>query len=189
MLPVLTVIVALTVASLPMAASAQSNLLLNPDLTQGVNGVPANWQPESWLAGQSPSYKSPFAWLPQENPSELEVQNPAPDDARWVQTIHLDPGWYHFTAEVRTSGVGTAVSGANLSILQGWIGSRDVRGTSDWQPIGFFLQVVRPGGADLTLAARLGNYGSLNTGAAFFRNLTATIVDGPTAGGDPAFQY
>jgi hypothetical protein len=182
-------ILAVAAVMLPAAASAQSNLLLNPDLTQGTGGAPDNWQPQSWLAGQSSNYNSPLTWLPQENPAELEVQNPAPDDARWVQDIHLDPGWYHFTAEVRTDNVGSAATGANLSILQDWIGSHDVRGTSIWQPIGFYLQFVRPGGADVTLAARLGFYSSPNTGTAYFRNIAATIVDGPATGGDPTFQY
>ena len=184
---VVAAILLMTIVSLPSRAAAQSNLLLNPDLTEGSGNSPANWQPQSFRSEKDPNYTAPLDWFPNHSPAELMVQNPESDDARWVQALDLQPGWYHFTGEIRTESVGLNDIGANLSILEAWDGSHDVRGTQDWQPEGFYLQ-VGPDGAKVTFACRLGMYSNVNTGTAFFRNLSVTKVAGPT-NGDPVFQY
>lgn len=183
---VLAAILLMAIMSLPSRAAAQTNLLLNPDLTEGTGNSPANWQPQSFRAEKDSSYSAPLEWFPNHSPAELEVQNAQSDDARWAQVLELQPGWYHFTGEVRTESVGLNDIGASLSILEAWVGSHDVRGTMDWQPEGFYVQ-VGPDGARVTFACRLGTYSNMNTGTAFFRNLSATKVDGPT-GSDPVFH-
>ena len=167
---------------IPSVVRAQANLLLNPGLSAGSGTSPQNWVHESYTV--TPDDVT-FEWLSDQQPPELEVWNYQPADSRWRQTIHLKPGWYHFTADVRTENVGEVDSGANLSIMESWIGSRDVRGTSYWEPIGFYVQV--PQETDVVVALRLGFYSSENTGRVYFRNPSATKVSAPAAD-DPSFK-
>ncbi len=166
----------------PARAHAQSNLLLNPGLTAGSGDTPQYWQNESYR-GQPPDVT--FEWLKDQQPPELEVFNYQPLDSRWYQKVHLKPGWYHFSASVRTENIGVRDTGANLSIMESWILSRHLEGTNYWEPIGFYLQI--PKETDVVLACRIGFYSSQNTGRAFFRDLSVTKVDAAGAD-DPSFK-
>ena len=164
------------------AAHAQATLLHNPDLSAGTGDAPQCWEHDA-LTGP-PGYVT-FEWVNYKQPAELEVFNYEPYDSRWKQTLHLKPGWYHFSADVRTENVGEGDTGANLSIMESWIHSRQLNGTNYWEPIGFYLQV--PKETDVELACRLGFYSSENTGRAFFRNVSVTKVDAAGAE-DPSFK-
>lgn len=161
----------------PSVVRAQANLLLNPDLTAGSGDTPQYWQHDAYEGAPG---DVTFEWLNYQQPAGLELFNYQPGDSRWTQKLHLKPGWYHFTASVQTENVGALDTGANISIMNSWILSRHVHGSSYWQPIGFYLQV--PKETDVILACRLGFYSSPNTGRAFFRNVSVTKVD--AAGGD-----
>lgn len=182
--------ITLTVAiGWPVITQAQENFLLNSDLSQGSGNSPADWVAQSWLQGQPNSkYQGTFQWLSQQQPAELEVSNSAPDDGRWVQTLQLDPGLYHFTAEIKTDNVGKGAVGANISILEGWFLSQSITGTNDWQPVGFYLN-VGPGGANVTFACRLGFYSNLNTGAAYCRNMSAALATASPGNDEPVYQF
>ena len=161
---------------------ADNNLVLNPGLTAGSGDSPQHWMHDPYT---QPPGDVTFEWLQDQQASELEVWNYEPLDSRWKQTVHLKPGWYHFTAGVRTENVGEVDTGANLSIMESWIKSRDVKGTGYWEPIGFYLQISKE--TDVVLACRLGFYSSENTGRAYFRSPSVTKVDAPAAG-DPSFK-
>jgi hypothetical protein len=166
----------------PGVVRAQANLLCNPDLTAGSGSAPQCWEHD---ADTLPPGEVTFEWLQNEAPAELEVFNYQPRDSRWKQTVHLKPGWYHFTASVRTENVGSVGSGANLSIMESWIVSREVKDSGYWEPVGFYLQV--PKETDVVMALRLGLYSGENTGRAFFRDPSVVEVSGPGAD-DPHFK-
>ena len=65
--------------------------------------------------------------------------------------------------------------------------SPDIRGTTGWQTVGFYLQ-VGGSGADVEVALRVGGYGSLNTGKAFFRKVHAVQVASPPPGATPVYD-
>jgi hypothetical protein len=165
----------------PALVQAQTNLLCNAGLTAGSGDTPQCWSHDALT---QPPGDVTFEWLQDEDRPELEVYNYEPVDSRWKQTLHLKPGWYHFTGGVRTENVGELSVGANLSIMETWYRSRDVKGTSYWETIGFYLKIQTE--TDVVLACRLGGYDSENTGRVFFRNLSATQVAAP-AGDDPSF--
>ncbi len=166
----------------PCVVRAQANLLLNPGLIAGSGDSPQYWEHDPYTL---PPGDVTFEWPKDQQPPELDVWNYQPADSRWRQTVHLKPGWYHFTASVRTENVGEVVTGANISIMESWIASRDVRGTSYWEPVGFYLQV--PKETDVVLALRLGFYSGENTGRVFFRDPSVTQVGVPAAD-DPSFK-
>src|SRR5689334_303395 len=158
----------------PSALWAQSNLACNADLSAGSGDSPQCWVHDPYT--QPPGDVS-FDWLKDQQPVEVEVWNYQPLDSRWTQAIHLKPGWYHFSAEVRTENVGEVKVGANVSIMETWIMSRNVHGSSYWEPVGFYLQV--PKETNVVMALRVGFYSSENTGRAFFRNPNVTPVAAP----------
>lgn len=150
------------------------NLLFNGDLSKGSGNSPEAWRTLAWQNG---SDFTTYAWRHSpEAPAELEISSTKPNDAYWTQMVHLEPGWYHFTASIRAQGVPEAAVGANLSIVEDGIISRQLQGTTDWQTVGFYLKVGRQG-ADVPLACRLGGFANLNTGRAFCRNLSVTKVE------------
>jgi len=172
----------LAVCVAPSAVRAQANLVLNPGLSAGSGDSPQNWGHETYTLTTG---DVTFDWLNDQQPPELEVWNYQPADSRWVQTVHLKPGWYHFTASVRTENVGEVDTGANISVMESWISSRDVRGTSYWEPVGFYLQVTKE--TDVRFALRLGFYSAQNTGRVYFRTPSVTQVSTPAAD-DPSFK-
>jgi hypothetical protein len=168
----------------PSLVRAQTNLLLNPGLTAGSGNSPLNWE-NSQFGGEQPGDVT-FEWEQDVQPPDLEIWNYQPADARWTETVHLKPGWYHFTASVRTENVGEDGTGANISVLDSWFLSRQVKGSGFWETVGFYMQVPTEG--DVILACRLGFYSSTDTGRAWFRDLSLIKVDAPASDGDPTFK-
>jgi hypothetical protein len=163
--------------------SGRPNLLSNGDLTSGSGQSPNNWQANPGSPGSSV-----LRWNhPTGNSGELEIDNVTPNDAHWTQRLHLQPGWYHLSAEMRTESVPRSNVGGNLSVMEGAIISRVLYGNSPQQTVGFYLKVGAEG-AEVAVACRLGGFSSMNTGKAFCRNLTATRVAGPAGDSLPRYD-
>jgi dolichyl-phosphate-mannose-protein mannosyltransferase len=172
--------------ALSVCAATQANLILNGNLAKGSEQQPDDWRTEAWV--NEPAAFA-YTWIHPQNdsPGQLEVNAIKPNDARWMQSLTLAPGWYHFSAEVRTENVGTKQTGATISIMEDGAMSPDIRGTTGWQTVGFYLQ-VGGSGADVEVALRVGGYGSLNAGRAFFRNVHAEKVASPPPGATPVYD-
>jgi dolichyl-phosphate-mannose-protein mannosyltransferase len=181
----LTLLLALGyVPCLTSPACAAQNLLANPNLTKGAGNSPDDWQTQAWQEG---SEFSTYQWTHEEGKGgELSVTNVKPNDARWAQSLDLTGGWYHFSAEVRAENVGKTETGASISIMEDGITSPDLKGTTDWQKVGFYLKIGSKG-ADLDLACRVGGFGSLNTGTVYCRNIRMERVAAPPP--DAPSQY
>jgi hypothetical protein len=133
--------------------------------------------------------RTSFGWRMVAGTGELEITNLQPNDARWIQKRHLDPGWYFFTGIVRVEGVARGITGANLSLLEDGIISEQLNGSADWKQVGLYLK-VGSSGADVILACRLGGFAGLNKGKASFRSLSLSRIDQPpTATGNPFYIY
>jgi hypothetical protein len=166
------------------AWGASANLVDNAALTRLAGSNPAGWQTQAWLT--APGISS-FGFKPTPEGGVLTVTNLKPNDGRWVQHLHLGPGWYHFTADLSTSNVGMNNTGGALCLLQYWISSPDLRGTNTWQPTGFYLKVGKSG-ADVDLACRLGGYSSTNTGTLQCRDIRGVKVASAPANDRHAFD-
>jgi hypothetical protein len=166
-------------------AHCQNNLLINGDLTKGSGNALDGWHTATW--NNSPDF-TVFTWHhTRDLPGEIEIASVKPNDAYWAQSIRLEPGWYHFTADIRTEEVGMNATGANLSILEDGIISPALNGTRGWTRIGFYLKVGQ-GAGDLVLACRLGGFASLNTGRLFCRNIEAVAIPEAPVGADHRYD-
>lgn len=167
-------------------AESTRELLHNGDLSKGSGGSPDDWRTEAWI--NEPS-ACEFKWTRPAagGAGELEVNAKKADDARWMQSRSLGPGNYYFSAEIRTEDVGQQNSGATISVMEDGIMSPEVKGTTGWTRVGFYLKVGAKG-ADVDIALRVGAFGSLNTGRAFFRNVSGVKLDAIPNGAQPVYD-
>ena len=176
----------LLIVSAPHAAFAARNLLQNGDFAKGSGDQPDHWRTEAWI-------NKPDAFLAHWHPStagqpnEVEVVNLQPDDGRWEQSLTLAPGWYQLSVDLRTEEVGPDQTGASISVMEDGIMSQEVHGTTEWQRVTLYLRVGGHG-ADVDVALRVGGFGSLNKGRAFFRNATLEEIAAAPAGATPTFD-
>lgn len=165
---------------------AAANKLLNGNFATGSENQPDHWRTEAWLNGPEAVR---YTWIhpTSADPGTLEVENFKPNDGRWMQSLTLGPGWYYCSVDVRTENVGAAATGASISMMDDDIMSTDVRGSTDWQRLGFYVKVSGRG-ADVDIALRLGGFGSLNVGRAFFRDASVERVAAPPPGAHHLFD-
>lgn len=166
-------------------AADQKNLLINGTFAKGSEDQPDLWRTEAWI-------NKPDAFLAHwhsytDKPCELEVDNLQADGARWMQSLTVQPGWYQLSVDVRTVNVGAKETGATISVMEDGIMSADIHGTNDWQRVTLYLKVGGHG-ADIDVALRVGGFGSLNTGTAFFRNATLFKIDAPPPSATPTYD-
>jgi dolichyl-phosphate-mannose-protein mannosyltransferase len=169
----------------PLRARA-GELLHNGDLSKGSGGQPDLWRTEAWV--NDPEAVA-FNWTRPSNggSGELEVNATKANDARWMQSLSLTPGWYYLSVDIRTEDVGQTADGATISVMEDGIMSPDLKGTTNWTREGLYMRVGKKG-ADVEVALRVGGFGSLNTGKAFFRNASVVPIDAPPANAKPVFD-
>ena len=179
-------LVMLTLALRPPAARAAANLLNNGDFVRGSGTSCDGWRVDAWVL--SPS-ATEFSWIAPADgaPAQLEIDTHHDNDARWVQTVPLGPGWYYFSVEARSDKILPFFNGASISILEDSIMSADLKRTNDWTTLGFYLR-VGPKGGDVDVALRLGGFMNLNRGKAFFRHASVVKIDGPPPGAQHVFD-
>jgi hypothetical protein len=163
------------------------NLLLNGDFSEGTGDQPAHWQPQNWI--DLPSAK--FTWIKPSGgePGMVSIDNTAQNDTRWVQPLHLAPGWYYLGAQIETIDVGRnpTRSGALVGLIELGVTSDDLKGSNDWQNEAVYLK-VGPGGADVQFALRLSGFGGFNAGQALFRGASVVPIDAPPTEGDNVIE-
>jgi hypothetical protein len=169
----------------PGRAADQKNLLLNGDFTKGSEDQPDSWRTEAWI--NSPDAFQTHWHSYTDKPCELEVDNLKANDGRWMQPLTVAPGWYQLSVDLRTENVGDKESGASISVMEDGIMSPDVHGTTDWQHETLYLKVGGHG-ADIDVALRVGGFGSLNTGKAFFKNASLIAIDAPPPKATPTYD-
>lgn len=181
-------IASLIAASHALAGSSPiaDKLMLNGNFAIGSGNSPDHWRGEAWV--NSPAAVE-YRWLPpaDDRPGELEVNNLQPNDARWMQSVTLPPGWYYISADVRAENVPSDKTGANISLLEDGVMSRDLHGTTDWQRVGFYLKIGKQG-ADVEVGLRVGGFSNLNRGTGFFRNASIERIAQVPAGATPVFD-
>src|SRR5208283_5517918 len=94
----LGIVILLTLTVRVPAASAETNRLLNSDLSAGTS-MPDHWLPSRRFGCES------FQWVRSKDaPPELSIVYAPGGDAAWTQTVSVPPGWYDLSAELRTQG-------------------------------------------------------------------------------------
>ncbi len=162
---------------LPACAEEGENLIVNGDFSEITSsGLPEGWQQGMWYTDTGVSHLTV-----EEDGLDgncVSVYNADANDARFEQTIDVEPDTlYRFSCMVRAEDCGSDGYGATISFKDNFSYSEALYDTQgDW------LEVVCYGrtGEDqteLTLFLRVGGYGMLNSGRAWFDDVEAVRVD------------
>ncbi len=167
----------LMVLCLPACAEETDNLVVNGDFSQiDASGMPESWRQGMWFTdkGVSRLYLDPEGF----DGSSAAVFNADANDARFEQTLSVEPDTlYRFSCMAKAEGCGSEGYGATISFKDTFSYSEPLYDTqSDWQEI---VCYGRTGAeqTELTLFLRVGGYGMLNTGRAWFDDVAAVRVD------------
>ncbi len=173
----LTVLLALL---LPQAALAE-NLIENPGFETVSGGLPAAWQRDMWdrsegvseLIAEGGAYEGAYC---------AKVENFSANDARFAQNVPVEPGaLYRVTCRIRAEGVGEDEDGAGISVKDTFASSELVYDTQGaWVPVELY-GIAGDDQTEITVLARLGGYGSTNTGTAWFDDFRMEKVDSAPA--------
>lgn len=167
----------LLVGLLAGPSSAARELVRNPLLNQGKSDKPLHWKAEGYR--MEPEITT-FEWSVDDMKiGVMGIHSEQPNDARYVQTVKVSPDtWYRVTGFGKAENVGPTNMGLYLSVMGTFHNSRDLRGTLDWQPLGFW---VKTGSLEtkLQIACRLGGYSSLNSGKGWCTGISVTAAGSP----------
>ena len=158
-------------------ADGAENLVVNGDFSAvDASGLPTGWQREMWYtdAGVSRLYVVEDGY----DGNAVAVVNADPNDARFVQTIAVEPdSCYRFSCMVYAENCGDGGYCATLSFKDCFVYSESVADTAGtWQKLSVYGR-TGPDQTEVTLMLRVGGYGNLNTGTACFDDVEVVKLD------------
>ena len=153
------------------------NLLLNGDFSElDEDGLPEYWYPDAYVIDEGYTlYKA--AEGDAEHPHAAVIQNIGENDARFAQTVKVEPdSLYLLSGYILAEGV-EGGHGANLSIEGLYDFSEKLYDTEGaWQRIEYYGE-TGPDQENITVFARLGGYSGESKGKAYFSDISLTRVD------------
>jgi len=158
-------------------AGAEENRITNGDFSIiDASGLPEGWSREMWFtdAGVSNLYVDENGY----DGNCIAVVNADPNDARFAQTISVEPdSLYRFSCMVKVEDCGAEGHGATLSFENCFSYSESVKDTNgEWEELEVYARTGKKQD-EVTLFARVGGYGMLGKGRAWFDNIEAVQVD------------
>jgi len=173
-IPLISVLI-LLILFLFCTASAE-NLLENPDFLELDNeGLPAGWYTDAYVMEQGFSVFATAEGDP-EHPMAVVIQNIGENDARFAQTVDVEPdSLYLLSGFIRAEGI-TGGHGANLSVEGVYAFSNEYFETDgQWQYVEYYGE-TGPDQEYVTVFARLGGYSGTCTGKAYFADISLVKV-------------
>lgn len=98
------------------------------------------------------------------------------NDARFCQSVSVEANtYYNFSCFIKTMNVADG-AGANISVLDTFAASYGLLGTNEWQYVEFVGETGE-NQTQLTVCVRLGGYGALSSGEAWFDDISIVKLD------------
>lgn len=164
-------------------AHAEGNLLSNGGFEDPATGAISSWKQDVWhkepdvtrfSTVTSPVHSGRFAAM---------IENTQANDAKWVQKVAVKPNTlYRLSGWIYAEQAGEAAKGANVSVLGVFDTSADWKTTGGgWKQVELYGKTGREQ-KEAEVAVRLGGYGSLNTGRAYFDDIAfEEVKEAPSA--------
>lgn len=173
LLPILSAIL-LTLSLCSVSSAEGNNILKNPSFEDA--DKPYSWDQDIWEASDGQKEIKVVNNVFHTGKQCAAIINTKEGDSRLKQTIDVESdSIYKISGWIKTENVGDTQKGANFSILMLQITSTDVKGTTDWKYIEMYGRTGKSQ-TSLTVTAGLGGYGSLNTGTAYFDDISVEKV-------------
>ncbi len=158
---------ALAVALTAAFALADTGLLQNGGFDEvAKDGLPEEWFYEAWFTEEALGFARVEA--EEGNNAVYLFAGPGGNDARVCQTVKVKANsYYKLTCRVKTEDIAGG-AGANLSVVGSLAKSAGVFGTSEgWTTLELVGKTAK-GQKELTVCVRVGGYGALSEGGAWF---------------------
>jgi len=154
--------------------SEQKNIAVNPSFEDVSGDLPVGYKASAWKQDKSCEIVVDKTIFRAGNNS-LKITNLEDNDARVSQTIKVSPNkYYNISGWVKTDGIGEKGKGANISISNLFCSSQDLKGTvKTWTKIELNGK-TGPDQTELTYTMGIGGFGSINSGKAWFDEISIT---------------
>ena len=159
----------------------KGNLIVNGDFSAVTDGMPDGWETGMWVTSAGASYLE--AVTMEDGTTAALVENAASNDARFEQTVSVrENTTYKLTARVMAENCGEEKKGANVSFSGIYGTSADLHDTAgEWETLTLYARTGK-GQREVTVMARLGGYGSENSGKAWFTDVSLEQVENVPVG-------
>ena len=152
-------------------SSSDQNLLANANFVASGRSMPTGWSVRSL-----PGCGFRYAVLKDGAVGEFEIINDEAVESSLQQSVHnLKPGWYLFTADIKTETVGSAGSPPELFVKSATLPIHNRAHTLGWNDDWQKLHLTFSAGSrisDVVVGFGLGTWGRPNTGKLLIRNPT-----------------
>lgn len=172
--PRITALLILLFLLLPgMTGYAAGNLLVNGDFEESENGMPSNWRIEAWVKDAGVTDYGADREAAYSGEQSAVIHSVSDNHARLVQEVQVKPNTtYRFSGYVKTEGLDESASGAHLYIDGTALYYPHFHDTNgEWAHLEFYGK-TGDDQKELLFGASLGGYGSVNSGQAWFDNLS-----------------
>ena len=176
-------IFALIIVAAPMGAAFADEAINieNADFSDTYSdGIPAGWYAEAWYE-EGGEYE--INTVQKDGETCLHIVNYQDNDVRLCKEIAVEPNsYYRISCEIKTLVVEYG-GGANVSVVDTFAASEPVYKTDDWTRAELIGKTDRDM-ESMTVCLRLGGYGSLSIGEAWYKDFSVTKLDSAPEGAE-----
>jgi hypothetical protein len=157
---------------------AEDNLIRNSSFERLINEMlPSNWRTQSWVPDTTVAHFGVDVDNFYSGSYSVFINNGLENHSYYIQTVKVQENtFYKISGWIKTENVGAQSEGAGISLIDYFDVGGNLRGTNDWQFAELYV-TTGPGVSSIEVMLQIGNYGSLNTGKAWFDDITMTKVD------------
>jgi hypothetical protein len=161
-----------------VSINAEENLIRNGSFEEIVNeNVPLHWRIHAWTLEPSVDQFG----IDKENYTSgnqsVFIHNSRENHCYYIQRVSVQENtFYKISGWIKTENVGQNSEGAGISLIDYFDVGGNFKGTGDWQYAELYV-TIGPGVSNIEVMLQIGNYGALNTGKAWFDNISMTKVN------------
>ena len=134
--------------------------------------LPLNWSIDYWRPTSQLSRDDVNA---HSGASSVRIMAPTGTDARFLQEVTVEPETtYMLTGWIKTENVSDG-AGANLTLFGTWTHTEGLFGSNDWTRVSLWFN--SGSSTRITIGARLGYWGAVSAGTAWFDDLVLTQIE------------
>jgi len=154
------------------ACSPGENLLRNGGFEQANGAMPAGWTAETWQPNAPGVTCAIDAVGAAEGRFCVRIENSQKEDTKLFQRVAVKPNsTYKLSARIKARAVGPDKAGASVTVMGILDASADFKETGgEWKYAEIYGR-TGPHQRELSVCARLGHYGNVNTGVAWFDDM------------------
>ncbi|MGO4547095.1 phospholipid carrier-dependent glycosyltransferase [Paenibacillus sp. 2TAB23] len=172
----------------PASLHAASNLLVNAGFEQVTDNAPAQWQHDAYLKEENITSYTISSSEAHTGTYSAVLENKEANHSRWTQTIKVKPKTtYKLSGYIKTEQIGADATGAHFFVDGVAVAYPEIKDTNGkWAYVHFYAKSGKDQ-KSITFGASLGGYGSINTGKAYFDDVSVEKVS-KAPGGTEVFS-